>query len=293
MTLNLIWRTLCVNMRLHIAQEWGYGALALLVVWAAAVPGVGVNRVDLAVGEQELGYPPLSDSALAGLGAAQVASSFMTLFGVLLFLNNLDREREINLDELLASFPVPSGYHILLQYISNVATLLILCLVAYATALSAYPLRGFDGSLALFEFIWPGVLFPLSSAFLLASLPLFLDTLDVHHAARGIVYGVLVLVFNLGPFALAAMSNLNHPRHRMFQMWFTANLGLDTFGIWYLQGYVNLVLQVIKEAGSLRISPHLYWIMIVRPRVASAGLGLLVAAFAAWRFDRFEVAPRR
>jgi len=291
MTLNLIWRTLCINLRLHIAHPWGYVALAFLVVWAASVPSVGINRVDLAVAEQQLGYPPLSDSTLGGLGAAQVASGFMTLFGVLLFLNNLDREREINLDELFASLPVPSWCHVLLQYLSNVVTLLVLCLVAYAVALTAYPLHGSDGGLALSRFVWPSILFPLGSAFLLACLPLLLDALNVHHAMRGIAYGVIVLVFNLGPFALAAMSNLNHPLHPWFQVWFTANLGLDTFGVWYLQGYVNLVLQLVKEVGSPNIPSHLYWMMIVRPRVASAALGFILTAFAVWRCARYKITP--
>jgi hypothetical protein len=89
------------------------------------------------------------------------------------------------------------------------------------------------------------------------------------------------------------MSNLNHPRHPWFQVWFTANLGLDTFGVWYLQGYLNLVLQIAKELGSLDIPSHLYWIMIVRPRLASAVLGLILTAFAAWRFERFGIAPKR
>jgi hypothetical protein len=217
----------------------------------------------------------------------------MTLFGILLFLNNLDRERELNLDELLASVPVPGWSSVLLQYASNVVTLLALCLVAYAAALVAYPLHGSGRSLVLFEFLWPSILFPLGSAFLLASLPLFLDALHLHHAVRGIVYAIIVLVFNLGPFALATMSNLNHPLHPWFQVWFTANLGLDTFGVWYLQGYLNLVLQIAKELGSIEIPPHLYWIMIVRPRLASAVLGLILTAFAAWRFDRFETAQKR
>jgi len=210
---------------------------------------------------------------------------------VLLFLNNLDREREINLDELFASLPVPGWCHVLLQYLSNVVTLLVLCLVAYAVALVAYPLRGFDRSLAPLGFIWPSILFPLGSAFLLASLPLLLDAFHVHHAMRGIVYGITVLVFNLGPFALAAMTNLNHPLHPWFQVWFTANLGLDTFGVWYLQGYVNLVLQLVKEMGSPNIPSHLYWMMIVRPRVASAVLGIILATFAAWRCARFRITP--
>jgi hypothetical protein len=175
--------------------------------------------------------------------------------------------------------------------LSNVVTLLVLCLIAYTVALVAYPLRGFDGALALSEFLWPSILFPLGSAFLLASLPLLLDALDVHHAMRGIGYGIIVLVSNLGPFALAAMTNLNHPRHPWFQAWFTANLGLDTIGVWYLQGYVNLVLQLVKEAGSPRIPSHLSWMMIVRPRIAAAVLGVILAAFAAWRCARFRTMP--
>jgi ABC-type transport system involved in multi-copper enzyme maturation permease subunit len=292
-TLNLFWRTLCINARLHIAHLWGYIALAVLVVWAASVPAVGINRVDLTVAEQQLGYPPLSDSALTGLGAAQVASGFMTLFGVLLFLNNLDRERESNLDELFASLPFPGWHQVLLQYLSNVVTLLILCLVAYLVALAAYPMRGFDGPLVLSEFVWPSVLFPAASACLLASLPLFLDALGVHYVMRGIVYAIVVLAFNLGPFALAAATNLNHPRHPWFPAWFTANLGLDTFGVWYLQGYVNLVLQLVLETGLPDVPSHLYWTLVVRPRLASALLGLALTAFAAWRFDRFKSGAER
>jgi len=288
---NLIWRTVRVNLRLCIAHTLGYAALGLLILWAVSVPSVGVSKPDFAAREQELGYPPLSDSDLAGLGAAQVASGFMTLFGVLLFLNNLDRERATNVDEVLASLPVPGWGLIALQYMSNVVVLLIYGLVAYVVALVAYPFRGFDGQLSLVEFFWPSVLFPLGSAFLLASLPLFLDALNAHQIVRGIAYGVIVLIYNLVPFALAAMSNVNHPRHPLFHVWFTANLGLDTFGVWYVQGYLNLVLQVVEQSGTPSVPPHLYWIMVIRPRLAAVVVGLILTAFAAWRFDRFQIAP--
>jgi hypothetical protein len=289
MNLNLIWHTVRINVRLHVLRPLGYGALALLVLWAASVSSVGFNKADFAAGERELGYPPLSDSQLAGLGAAQVASGFMTLLGVLLFLDNLDRERGNNLDEVFASLPVPGWSLVALQYLANVVTLLVCALVAYIVALVAYPFRGFD-TLSVVEFSWPGFLFPLGSAFLLASLPLFLDALHAHQIVRGIAYGLIALVFNLGPFALAAMSHLDHPQHPLFQVWFTANLGLDTFGVWYVQGYLNLVLQVIRQFGTPVIPPRLYWAMVVRPRLVSVFLGLLLAAFAAWRFDRFQTA---
>jgi hypothetical protein len=292
MSLNLIWRSICVNVRLHIAHPLGYATTGLLILWAASIPSVGINRADFAARESELGYPPLSDSRRAGLGAAQVASGFMTVCGVLLFLNNLDRERGIDLDEVFASLPVPGWAWVVIQYLGNIATLLAFTLVAYAVALLAYPFRGF-GSFSPIEFAWPGILFPLGTAFLLASLPLFLDVLSIHQIARAIAYGVIAVLFNLGPFALAAATHLNHPLHPLFQVWFTANLGLDTFGIWYVQGYLNLVLRVIEQYGTPSIPFHLYWVMVVRPRLLSMALGGLLVTFAAWRFNRTQFSPDR
>ena len=285
--MNLFWRTVRVNIQLNLMHTWGYVALAALILWVVAVPSMGVNKVDLMATTQELGYPPLSDARLTGLGAAQIASGFMTLFGVFLFLHNLDRERTIGLDHLFVSLPVSGWRLALLQYISNLATLLLFTVVAYFVALVAYPFRGFT-PLSLVDFFWPGVLFPLGSAFLLASLPLFFDAIHVHHVARVIVYCLLALVFNMGPFALAVMSHIDHPLHPMFEGWFTANLGLDTVGIWYLQGYTELVMQSIEQLGTPVIPSSLYWKMIVRPRLLPIVLGLVLAAFGILRFDRFR-----
>lgn len=290
--MNRIWCATWVNLRFNIMHPLGYVALAALVIWAVSVPSVGINKADFLAREQELGYPPLSDSMLAGLGAAQVASGFMTLFGVLLFLNNLDRERDTGLGEVLASLPLSGWSMVGLQYMSNIITLLLFSLVAYLIALIVYPLREFS-AFSLGEFLWPGVLFPLGSAFLLASLPLVLDVLNLHQAMRYIAYGLIALAFNLGPFALAVMTNLDHSRHPLFEVWLTSDLGLDTMGIWYVQGYLNLVLQMIEQYGTPVISPVLHWIIVVRPRLASIALGLLLAALAAWRFNRFQVASER
>jgi ABC-type transport system involved in multi-copper enzyme maturation permease subunit len=290
--MNLVWQTICVHVRLNVAHPLGYVAMGLVVLWAASVPSMGVNRADFAARASELGHPPLSDSELVGLGAAQVASGFMTLFGVLLFLNKLDRERGIDLDELLASLPISRWSLIALQYLSNAVTLLFFALLAYVAALVAYPFRGFE-AFSLLEFLLPGILFPLGSAFLLASLPLLLDALGAHQVTRAIAYGVIVILCNLLPFALAAISHLDHPLHPWFQVWFTANLGLDTFGVWYLQGYLNLVLRVIEQLGTSSIPTRLYWITVVRPRLLPIALGILLTAFVAWRFDRFEIAPER
>jgi hypothetical protein len=292
MALRQIWHSVRVNLRLHIAHPLGYAAVVLLIVWAASVPSIGVRRSDLAGMEQKLGYQPLSSSRLAGLGAAQVASGFMTLFGVALLINNLDRERENGLDEVFASLPIPGWKLIGQQYVGNVATLLFFATLSYVVALIAFSFRG-AGALSAVEFSWPSVLFPLGSACLLASLPLFLDVLHVHHAARWIAYGVSAVVLNLGPFALAAMTHLDHPRHPLFYGWLVADLGLDTIGVWYLQGYLNLVLQSVEQLGTPTIPPRPYWVALVLPRLIAVALGLLLAAFAAWRFDRFQIAPER
>ncbi len=292
MVLSQIWHAVRVNLRLHIAHLPGYVAVGLLVVWAVSVPSIGVRRSDLAAMEQTLGYQPLSDSKLAGLGVAQVASGFMTLFGVALLINSLDRERESGLDEVFASLPLSGWRLVWQQYVGNVATLLLFAAISFAVALVAYVFRG-SGALSLVEFLWPSILFPLGSAFLLAALPLFLDVLKVHHISRWIAYGVIAVVLNLGPYALAAMTHLDHPRHPLFQWWLVADLGLDTIGIWYLQGYVNLVVQAVEQLGAPSISPQLYWTLLVLPRLLSVVLGLLLAAFAAWRFDRFQIAPER
>jgi hypothetical protein len=292
MNWSQIWHAVRVNLRLHVAHPLGYVAVGLLVLWAASVPSIGVRRSDLASMEQKLGYQPLSSSKLAGLGAAQVAGGFMTLLGVALLINNLDRERESGLDEVFASLPI-SGWRLIgQQYAGNVATLLLFAAISFAVALIAYPFRGL-GALSLVDFLWPGILFPLGSAFLLASLPLFLDALKVHHTARWIAYGVSAVVLNLGPFALAAMTHLDHPRHPLFRWWLVADLGLDTFGIWYLQGYLNLVIQAVEQLGTPEIPPGLYWTALVLPRAIAVALGLLLAAFAAWRFDGFQIAQER
>ncbi len=288
--LNLLWRTVYVNVVLNVFRPWGWAALAALVIWSVAVPGIGMSKADFLARAQELGYPPLSDARLAGLGIAQVASSFMTLFGVLFLLNSLDRERDIGLDELLASLPLSESSFVALQYVANVVTLLFFTLVAYVVALIAYPFRG-ASALILPDFLWPGLLFPLGSAFLLAALPLFLDVLHIHHVMRGIAYGIIMILFNLGPFALSAMTNLNHPRHPLFQLWLTASLGLDTFGMWYLQGYLELVFQVIEQLGTVLVPSHLFWTIVLRPRLASIGLGLLLAAFSVWQRQRFGAEP--
>jgi hypothetical protein len=171
---------------------------------------------------------------------------------------------------------------------ANVVTLLAFSVAAYVVALVAYPFRGL-GAFSPTEFLWPSLLFPVGSAFLLGSLPLLLDALHAHQVGRGIAYGLLLVAFNLGPFALAAMTNLDHPRHPLFQVWLTANLGLDTFGIWYLQRYLDLVLEVIEQLGTPVVPPNLYWTMVLRPRFVSVVLGLVLAAFSAWRFRRFAV----
>jgi hypothetical protein len=285
---NLIWRTIKVNIQLNISRPWGFVAIAVLILWAVSIPSIGINKADFLARTQELGYPPLSSAQRAGLGAGQVASSFMSLFGTVLFLDNLDRERAVGLDELFASLPFPGSLLVGMQYLANVVTLLAFAVVAYAVVLIAYPFRGFD-TFSIVEFVWPSLLFPFGSALLLASLPLFLDALRIRQIARGIVYGLVLVMFNLGPFALAAMTNLNHPRHPLFQVWFTANLGLDTFGIWYLQGYLDLVLEIIEQLGTPVIPSELYWAMVLRPRLVSVLLGLVLAAFAAWRFRRFAV----
>lgn len=285
---NLIWQTIKVNIRLNIFHPLGFVVIAGLVLWAVSIPSIGINKADFLARTQELGYPPLSSAQLAGLGAGQVASSFMSLFGTVLFLNSLDRERAIGLDELFASLPYPGALLVGLQYVANVATLLICSLIAYVVVLAAYPFRGFE-AFSLAEFLWPSLLFPFGSALLLASLPLFLDALGIRQIGRGIAYGIIIVAFNLGPFALAAMTNLNHPRHPLFQVWFTANLGLDTFGIWYLKGYLDLVLEIIEQLGTPVIPSGLYWTMVLRPRFMSAALGLVLAAFSAWRFRRFAV----
>jgi hypothetical protein len=290
MTLQRIWQTVVVNLRLCLARPTGYGALGLLMVWAASVSSIGVNKADFAAAASELGYAPLSDAALAGLGASQVAGMFMTLVGVLLLLNSLDRERDHELDEVFCALPLPTWSMVVLQYVGNTAVLLAFAVVAYLVALVAYPLRGL-GPLSLGGFLWPGVLFPLGSALLLAALPLFLDALGLHHIRRGIAYGLVVACLNLGPFALGAATYLDHPLHPLFQVWFTANQGLDTFGIWYLQGYLNLVFQVIEQLGVSHVPSRLFWLTVVRPRLVAAGLGFLLVGFAAWRFDRFRIAP--
>lgn len=283
--LNLIWQTIKVNIQLNILQPLGLVALVVLVLWVISIPSIGINKADFLARTQELGYPPFSDARLAGLGAGQVASSFMSLLGTVLFLNSLGRERLFGLDELFASLPLHGAVFAGIQYVANVITLLAFLLVAYVVAVIAYPFRGF-GTFSL-EFFWPSLLFPMGSAFLLASLPLFFDALHIHHVSRAIAYGIMVIVFNLGPFALATMTNLDHPRHPLFQVWFTAYLGLDTFGIWYLRGYLDLVLEVIKQLGTPAISSDLYWITVIRPRLVSAALGIVVATFSAWRFRRF------
>jgi len=68
---------------------------------------------------------------------------------------------------------------------------------------------------------------------------------------------------------------------------------LDTFGVWYLQGYLELVLRTVERMGRLAVSPALYWVTVVRPRLLSIAIGLMLGGYAAWRFDRFEIAPKR
>jgi len=290
--LDAAWHTVRINLSLYLLRPAGYLAVAALILWAASVRSIGVNKADLAARTSELGYAPLSDAQLSGLGAGQVASGFMTLVGIWLFIDNLDRERECALDELLASLPISGRCFVVLQYLANLVTLLVLALIAAATGFVAYVLRG-GGGFAVGAFLWPSILFPVSSALLLGSLPLLLDGLGAHRVVRGIAYGLIVVSFNLVPFALGAMSHLDHPRHPLFQVWLTAHLGLDTFGAWYLQGFLDLVLQVVKQTGAPEVPASLYWSVVIRPRLACAGLGLLCAAVAAWRFDRFRVAPER
>jgi hypothetical protein len=290
--LDAAWHTVRINLSLYLLRPAGYLALAVLILWAASVRSIGVNKADLAARTSELGYAPLSEAQLSGLGAGQVASGFMTLFGVWLFIDNLDRERECALDELLASLPISGPCFVVLQYLANLVTLLVLALIAAATGFVAYVLRG-SGGFAVGAFLWPSVLFPVSSALLVGALPLLLDGLRAHRVVRGIAYGLIVVSCNLVPFALGAISHLDHPRHPLFQVWLTAHLGLDTFGAWYLQGFLDLVLQVVKQTGAPDVPASLYWSVVIRPRLACAGLGLLCAAFAAWRFDRFQVASER
>ncbi|MBN1935675.1 MAG: hypothetical protein JW934_13490 [Anaerolineae bacterium] len=288
----MIWsqliHTIVLNLRLYFFRPVGLALLGVLVIWAIAVPRIGVSKAEFLVRQQELGYPPLSDARLAGLGAGQVASGWMTVLCVWLFINSLDRERENNLDEVLAISPMPGWVFVSIQYLSNVLALLVGTVIAYTVALIAIPFRGLD-AFSMVEFLWPGLLFPLGSAFLLAALPLVLDVLNVHQIARAISYGVLIILLNLGPFALAAMTNLDHPRHPLFQVWLTADLGLDTFGVWYLQGYLDLVFTTIEQLGSPAIPVNLFWLAVARPRLFSVGLGVLLALFSAWRFQRFRI----
>lgn len=292
MKVEAAWQTLRINFSLYFGRPAGYLALAALVLWAASVPSIGVNRAQLAARTSELGYAPLSPARLSGLGAGQVASGFMTLYGIWLVMNNLDRERESGLDELLASLPISGLRFVALQYLANVVTFLALATVAYAVSFAAYLLRGGAG-LGVVAYLSPSVLFPVSSALLLGALPLLLDGMGAHGVVRGIAYGLIVVGFNLIPFALGAMSNLDHPRHPLFQVWLTAHLGLDMFGAWYLQGFLDMVLEVAKQTGSPEVPASLYWTVVIRPRFATAALGLLCAVLAAWRFDRFQVAPER
>lgn len=292
MKLDAAWHAVRINLSLYLFRPAGYLAVAALVLWAASVRSIGVNKAQLAARASELGYAPLSEAQLSGLGAGQVASGFMTLVGIWLIIDNLDRERERGLDELLGSLPVSGPRYVALQYAANVVTLLALAAIAYLVGFVAHLLRGRSG-FAPWSYLWPSILFPLSSAFLLGSLPLLLDALNAHHVVRGIAYGLIAIGLNLIPFALGAISNLDHPRHPLFQAWLTADLGLDTFGVWYLQGYLDMVLQVAKQTGALDVPASLLWTIVVRPRLACAGLGLLCVALAAWRFDRFQVAPER
>ncbi|MBN1639902.1 MAG: hypothetical protein JXA09_01610 [Anaerolineae bacterium] len=290
--MSLLWHSLRVNVCLHLLRPVGYAALGLLVLWALAVPSIGVSRAEFAARTSELGYPPLSDAQLSGLGAAQVASGFMTLIGIWLLIDAFERERALDLDELIASMPVAGWRFAALQYLGNVASLLLCTVVAYGVALLAFVLR-FEAPFSAVGFFWPSVLFPLGSAFLIGALPLLFDVLRLHHIARGMAYVVVLLVFNLGPFALASMTYLDHPRHPQFLVWLTTQLALDTIGVWYLQGLLDLVLQVADTFGTTQIPARLFWVTVVRPRVVSVCLGLVLAAIAAWRFDRFEVAPDR
>jgi hypothetical protein len=290
LTLDAAWQTVRMNILLNLRRPAGYVAIAALVLWAGSVRSIGVNRAQLAARTSELGYAPLSEARLSGLGAGQVASGFMALAGIWLVINNLDRERESGLDELLASLPLSGPWLVILQYLANVVTFLTLATIAYATGFVAYSIRG-SGRLALGSYLWPSVLFSVSSAFLLGSFPLLLDGVGAHGIVRGISYGLILVGFNLVPFALGAMSHLDHPRHPLFQVWLTAHLGLDTFGAWYLQAFLDMVLQVAKQTGTPAVPASLYWTVVIRPRLATAALGLLCTALAAWRFDRFQVAP--
>lgn len=287
MTWSLLVRTIALNLRLAFLRPAGLALLGALIVWAIAVPGIGVNRSEFLIRQQVLGYPPLSDARLAGLGAGQVASGWMTLLGVWLFINSLNRERDNNLDQVLAASPMPGWAFVSMQYASNVLALLAGAFAAYLVAAVALLLRS-PGAFLPAEFVWPSLLFPLGSAFLLAALPLVLDVLNLHHVTRIIAYGLLVILFNLGPFALSAMTHLDHPLHPLFQLWLSANLGLDTFGVWYLQGYLDLIFAVVDQSGSTDVPANLFWLIVARPRLFAAGLGLLMAAFAAWRFRRFS-----
>jgi ABC-type transport system involved in multi-copper enzyme maturation permease subunit len=288
--LDAAWHAVRINLSLYLLRPAGYLAIAGLVLWAVSVRSIGVNKAQLAARTSELGYAPLSEAQLSGLGAGQVASGFMTLVGIWLIIDNLDRERERGLDELLGSLPVSGPRYVALQYVANVATLLALAAIAYLVGFVAHLLRG-SGGFAPGAYLWPSVAFTVSNALLLGSLPLLLDGLNAHHVVRGIAYGLIAIGLNLIPFALGAISNLDHPRHPLFQVWLTAHLGLDTFGVWYLQGYLDLVLQVAKQTGAPDVPASLLWTVVVRPRLACAGLGLLCVALAAWRFNRFQVAP--
>ena len=228
-------------------------------------------------------YRGLLNAAWIGTLMALTLSFFLSIIGFYVVRGNIQQDRQTGVGQILAATPMSKLAYVAGKFVSNTAVLLVVVAVLALAALAMLLIHGEDRTLDLTQLLLPFLVFTVPVALLVAATAVFFEaTPALRQSGGNVVYFFLWLV--TVPFVGGHLLAFDVIEQGM-------TVALQAQGADYRGGIV------LGATGAANMQTFLWtgfdWLPVAASRLIYVFLALLIAALAAFPFDRFDAAQKR
>jgi len=252
------------------------------------VPAADANYVTLGWGSSTTFYRGVYDSAWIGALVAMLTGIFLSLSGFYVVNDSVKRDEETRVGQIIATTPIGNPIYTLGNALCNFAVLSTMVAIVFLTSLGMQLIRGEDLAVNLWTLMAPFLVLVLPLMLLVAALAVLFETRPrLSGGAGNVVYAIVWMIGIPLLFDAIDLFGMNAIISSM------GTAGLELYPDLHQSGYILGFSWGFPSERTLATFPWagISWTFeILKTRLLSIGLALVISLLASVRFGRFDPA---